>query len=62
MTWPEIQKYIAENEVDGRRFCSENGYFCRFLDKKGWCIATSCKRMIEMEEKKEGVKNGVCDK
>ena len=28
---------------------SDNGYFCRFM-KHGVCTATSCKRMVEIEE------------
>lgn len=29
---------------------SNNGYFCRFMEH-GVCTATSCKRMVEIEER-----------
>lgn len=32
------------------RLCPENGYFCRCMDAFGHCIATSCKRMTEIED------------
>ena len=43
-----------EIEIEHRCYCEENGYFCQFLDKKsGFCIATSCKRMIDLMEQEE---------
>lgn len=29
---------------------SDNGYFCRFMEQ-GVCTATSCKRMVDFEER-----------
>ena len=56
MNREEFAEYVSANEVDGRKLCLENGYFCKFLDRNGWCIATSCKRMIELEEANNGNK------
>ena len=36
-------------EICNGRYCEENGYFCRFMDQSGYCIATNCRRMIELD-------------
>ena len=45
---------LSEIEIEHQCYCEENGYFCRYLDKKsGFCIATSCKHAQELLEQAE---------
>lgn len=40
---------MSEIEIEHQCYCSDNGYFCRYLDKaSGLCIATTCKHAQEL--------------
>ena len=40
---------MSEVEIEHQCYCSDNGCFCRYLDKaSGLCIATTCKHAQEL--------------
>lgn len=45
---------LSEIEIEHQCYCSDNGYFCRYLDKaSGLCIATSCRHAQELLQNAE---------
>ena len=57
---------MNEIEIEHQCFCAENGMFCQFMDKAGYCIATDCQYVWDWIEqmridKEAAMSNEMCE-